>query len=279
MVAFYLLFGYAAGAQGAKNSQALRSLRLIRLIRVARATKLLKVAPELLILARGMIAGLRSVLAVLVMLMLLVFVYAVMFTMTLAGTELGSGVFDTVPQSMNSLLLCALCGPDVDFITSILNFSVVHYLLYLSFILVALLTLMNMLIGILCSVMSEVTESAKEEAMYSEVKGQVARLAKELDTDGDGNISHDEFENIIQDPQMICCFTELGVDVVGFANFATFIYEQTDDISYIDFGLLVCQFRGSKLASVLDMMDLRRYVTMEILSLETRLVETHFKES
>jgi len=272
MVIMFVAFDWAGGAKTAKNSQALRVLRLFRLVRVARATRLLRAAPELLILARGMLAGLRSVLAVLIMLMLLVFVYGIMFTMTLSATVVGSGVFETVPQSMNSLLLQVLCGPDAVFITGLLDYSPVHYLLYLSFILIAVLTLMNMLIGILCTVVSQVTETAREEALYVEVQRQVDRLAEEIDTDGDGNISKEEFDTIIGNTQMIHSFTELDVDVISFANFSTFIYEQCDQISYSDFGRLVCQFRGNKPPSLHDVMDLRRYVTMEILSLERRLL-------
>ena len=51
-----------------------------------------------------MLAGLRSVAAVLVMLMFLVFVFAIIFTMTLAGTAVGHGIFDNVIQFTGTLL-------------------------------------------------------------------------------------------------------------------------------------------------------------------------------
>jgi hypothetical protein len=185
---------------------------------------------------------------------------------------MGNGIFDTVPMSMNSLLLTVLCGAQTHFMQSLLAAGWMYYAIYLAFLLVAVLTLMNMLIGILCDVVSEAAEDSKEELLMKEVKSEVTRLANELDMDGDGGISKDEFDLIVKDTKMCQSFCALGVDVVGIANFGKFIYNQADGdedmtMSYGDFGNLVCQFRGKKLASVQDVMDMRRYVTMELKNL------------
>merc|ERR1712072_1011422 len=134
---------------------------------------------------------------------------------------------------------------------------------------------MNMLIGILCDVMSQVALDSKEEMLLKEVKSQIKRLAAQIDVDGSGTIDKDEFELLIRDPMMTTSFHDLGVDVVGVANFGEFIYEQVDEISFTDFAFLCSQFRGNKQASVQDVMDLRRYVTVELLSLESRLPTAH----
>lgn len=247
------------------HTQILRSLRMFRLVRVARATRLLHSMPELGVLAQGMIQGVRSVLAVLCLLMLVIYVFAVTFTMTLSGTDGVSGVFDTVPQSMNFLLLQVLCGPDQAFISSLLAVHWAFYLLYLLFLLLAVLTLMNMLIGILCTVVANAAEMSKETTFLKEVETHTSRLAKALDSDGSGTISKDEFEILIKDPVMTTSFSDLGVDIVAVANFARFIYEQTDAISYANFALLVAKFRGTKSATVKDMMDVIHYLTVELL--------------
>jgi len=44
-------------------------------------------------------------------------------------------------------------------------------------------------------------------------------------------------------------------------------------MSYVDFGKLVGHFRGTKAATIKDVMDMRRYVTMELLSLERRIAQ------
>lgn len=275
--ALQLLFHYGyASAQGdqqnvAHGAQGLRVLRLVRLVRVARATRLLKAAPELLILVKGIVAGLRSVIAVLLLLMLLIYVFAIMFTLNLANTEFGAGVFERVPQSMNTLLLQVLCGPDEEFMKALAAAHRVSYVWFLIFILFANLTMMNMLIGILCDVVSNVAREAKEEEFKKEVQYQISRLVKDLDSDASGSISHDELFFMLKDPVTAMSFNSLGVDIVGVADFARFVFAQCDEITYSDFELLIGQFRGDKPAAVKDIMEVRRYVTMELLSLESRV--------
>jgi hypothetical protein len=270
MAILYVAYGINFGGGAAKHAQALRYLRLVRLVRVARATRLLTSCPELLIITRGLFAGIRSVFAVCVLLLLIIYIYAVVFTMTLSHSEVGAGSFETVPQAMNTLLLQVLCGPDGDFIKSLLDEAWVYYFVYLTFIFIALQTLMNMLIGILCDVVSSVAADSNDEAFAKEVESQLGRLAIKLDQDGSGTISKEEFDVLIHDPQMTSSFFDLGVDIVAVADFAKFIFEQCDEISYADFGKLVGHFRGTKVSTIKDVMDVRRYVTMELLSLEER---------
>jgi hypothetical protein len=274
MVILYWTTRFEFAGSAARGSQILRMLRLTRLVRVARATRLLKYSPELLTLAWSVIAGARSVVVVLAMVWLLIYVFAIIFTMGLSGVLTNyrfDSVFDTVPQSMNSLLLQVLCGPDVELMKSLYEYSVVFYIVFLIFILCSNLTLMNMLIGILCDIVSGVARDTKEELFIKEVESHIARLAHELDIDQNGKISKWEFDQLIDDPLMTASFEDLGVDVVGVANFARFIYEQCDEIPYLDFGRLVGEFRGTKHATVKDIMELRRYMTMELLSFESRV--------
>lgn len=174
-------------------------------------------------------------------------------------------------QSMNFLMLQVLCGPEASFIQELLAYHWAYYFVYLTFVLVALLTLMNMLIGMLCDVVADAARSSKERSFLKEVKQQTERLARALDFNGDGLISKAEFDIIIKDPGMTATFASLGVDIVAAANFANFIYEQCDVMSYTDFGMLVGRFRGNKMATVKDVMDITHYITMELLELESRI--------
>merc|ERR1712118_514424 len=62
-------------------------------------------------------------------------------------------------------------------------------------------------------------------------------------------------------------------DIVGLANFARFIYEQCDEIPYMDLCRLVADYRGNRNCTVKDVMEMRRYVTMELVGLESRLAQ------
>merc|ERR1719247_3753029 len=102
-------------AIAAQNSQVFRMLRLIRLVRVARTARILHSVPELVVLAGGMLAGMRSTVAVMCLLLLFIYVFAVVFTMLI-----GSDVFANVPMSMNTLMLQVIVGPDVSVMNSLL---------------------------------------------------------------------------------------------------------------------------------------------------------------
>lgn len=257
----------------ANGSSLLRLFRLVRLIRVARAGRLLSSAPELMLLVKGIVAAVRSVLAVLCLLFLVIYVFAVIFTELLSDSPVGSGRFDTVPVSLNTLMLQVLCGPDAHFINELLAVDAVYYVLILFFLLVALLTIMNMLIGILCGVVADVTEAEKEEAFMAEVDRQIHRLAESIDEDGTGTIDQEEFATILKDPEMTRNFYELGVDIVGAADFAKFIFSDVNELSFADFTHLVSQFRGTKNASIKDIMDMRKFVSMELETLGDRIAK------
>merc|ERR1719487_1803307 len=125
----------------------------------------------------------RSVLAVLSLLTLVIYVFAVIFTMTLSSSRVGTGKFETVPEAMNTLMLQVLCGADSELMQAMLATHLVYYVLFLAFLFGSNLTLMNMLIGILCDVVSDVSTSAKEESFIKEVDKQVTAMAAKIDCD------------------------------------------------------------------------------------------------
>eukprot|EP00971_Amphidinium_carterae_P310101 6162068-Amphidinium_carterae.1 len=96
-VALYLWAGVGTGPK----YSLIRIFRLFRLGRIARTARVLNVLPELRILAKGMMMAVRSVLSIVCLLFLTVYTFAIVFTQTLAGTQLGADHFGTVPEAMN----------------------------------------------------------------------------------------------------------------------------------------------------------------------------------
>merc|ERR1719443_1215375 len=80
------------------------------------------------------------------------------------------------------------------------------------FMLLSALTLMNMLIGVLCEVVSAVGAAEKEEAAINLVKRSVLVLLKRLDADGSGEISREELRQVLVDPEACEVLGELEVD-------------------------------------------------------------------
>merc|ERR1719424_720951 len=100
-----LVWAMGSGGEGLGNTSILRLVRLLRLTRMARMVRLLRALPELMILVKGITVAMRSVFFTLCLLFIVIFVFAIVFTMLAVDTGLERSYFGSVPHSMSSLLL------------------------------------------------------------------------------------------------------------------------------------------------------------------------------
>merc|ERR1712032_1495084 len=124
------------GGGGLKKLAIFRLFRLLRLTRVARLARLLRAFPELLVLTKGALMGLRSVGATLVLLAGTIYVYSIMFTQLLSETEVADEGFSSVPETMRVLLLRFVLNVDADLLDKLLQAGFIYYFLMLSYIVV-----------------------------------------------------------------------------------------------------------------------------------------------
>jgi len=266
-----MLLSGAAGGGGLGNASILRMARLARLSRMARMARLLKAMPELLILIKGIAAATRSVFFTLCLLGLLLYIFAIAFTQLTAGTDVGEALFPDVASSMYTLLVC---GALMDNIAVPLNklgqLSFAFAALYLLFVLLATITVMNMLIGVLCEVVSAVAAVENETLTVSFVKNKLQGVLNKLDEDGSGTISKDEFKNILESRDAVEALNDVGVDVEGITEFADFIFaddedaSQSKDLSFPDFMNIILQFRGTNNATVKDIVEFHKFVKQKL---------------
>mmetsp|Transcript_123250 Transcript_123250/g.217355 ORF Transcript_123250/g.217355 Transcript_123250/m.217355 type:complete len:129 (-) Transcript_123250:5-391(-) len=91
-----------------------------------------------------------------------------------------------------------------------------------------------------------------------------------MDSSGDGCVTKVEFDAVMEKPDLLASLTEMGVDVVGLIDFATFVFNECEELSYNNLLHMVLKFRGAKTATVKDVMDMRKQLSMQ----HTRLMET-----
>merc|ERR1719433_782599 len=82
-----------------------RLIKVLRLARIARVARLLRAVPEIMILVKGVVIAARSVFFTLLLLVLVMYVFAVAFCQLLEGTELGEEYFSSMGNAMATLLL------------------------------------------------------------------------------------------------------------------------------------------------------------------------------
>lgn len=268
-VAIYRMYGNNDSFySGMRSASVFRLFRVFRLLRVSRLTRLLKAVPELLILVKSLGSGLRCMLVALSMLMILIYMFAIVFAESLAGTDEGGGLFETVPQGMNLMLVQVLCGFDADVFATMLNAGPMYYILWLSYVFMASLSLMNILIGILCEVVANTAESEKEDELKREIAYEIG-LLRTYDHE-EFTISQPQMVETIESPSVADKLRQLHIDVGALLDIVHLMdgFEVMDLEEFVD---MLTQFRGTKTATVKDVVELRKYMSTELMIIETQL--------
>merc|ERR1719326_2851355 len=113
---------------------------------------------------------------------------------------------------------------------------------------------MNMLVGVLCEVVSVVSSCEKETLTVNFVKQRLLSIlgmpGSGIDEDGSQSISKSEFESLLTNADAARVIQEMGVDVIGLVDFSEIIFEDDVELSFADFIDLVLQLRGSNGSTV-----------------------------
>jgi len=177
-------------------------------------------------------------------------------------TAAGEAYFGTVPEAMNSLFLNVVLPDESVIIEDVGADGWPFKCLIIVYTLLASLTVINLLVGVLCEVVSVVSAVEKEAMAISYVKETLLQMLDEsgLDANGDHMISQDELGALLKYPGAASALAEVGVDALGLVDFTDFIFEDVEELSFGDFMKVVLQLRGSNMATVKDMVDLRKVV-------------------
>mmetsp|Transcript_116198 Transcript_116198/g.259745 ORF Transcript_116198/g.259745 Transcript_116198/m.259745 type:complete len:555 (+) Transcript_116198:91-1755(+) len=263
------------GGEGADlgNAGLLRLLRLLRLSRMARMVRLFHFMPELLILIKGMVAGIRSVSLTLVLLTIIIYIFAIIFRQIATGSVVGDEKFPTVLVAMHTLLLDGVLMDDTGGLVrlledaggeSILLKLTLLPILY-GFILLASLTVMNMLIGVLVEVVSAVASTEQEGIAISHMGDKLSALLQTRFPAGtEVCITKDLFLELLQQQDTTQLLRELNINVLDLVDLVDTIFSREDgserELTFGDFIEVMMKHRESKMATVQDFTNLRKYV-------------------
>eukprot|EP00927_Polykrikos_kofoidii_P083244 TRINITY_DN8483_c0_g4_i1.p1 TRINITY_DN8483_c0_g4~~TRINITY_DN8483_c0_g4_i1.p1 ORF type:complete len:819 (-),score=154.43 TRINITY_DN8483_c0_g4_i1:45-2465(-) len=250
-----------------KNMTILRMLRIVRMLRMARLAKLVRALPELMILVKGMLMAARSVLLTMVLLCLIIYVFGIAMTRIVDESASRDEWWHSVPQSMKSLLLHGCFLEDLPRVVNVTASSTsLGAFCIIIFVLLASMTVMNMLVGVLCEVVQCVASIEKEMLQVNFVKNQIQTVCDEMgNSDSIGRV---EFDRLLSTPSAAVALAEVGVDVVGLVDFGDFIFGTQESICFNEFMETVLQLRGSNMATVKDVVDMRKSFMSEILRVE-----------
>jgi len=277
MTIITLSSGQNNGMEWLKNAQI---LRLVRLLRLARMARMLRSMPELMILIKGMVAATRSVMFVMVLLVLMMYVFAIAFKQLAEDTVMGVFYFPNVLHAMYSLMLYGTFLDNLaQFCDEVGEESWPCLLLIFIFLLLAACTVLNMLIGILCDMVSAVAAVEKELMTVEFVTGKLQGLLLSLDQDNDGEISKEEFVNILALPEAAKALEEVGVDPVTIVDFTDTIFSKDKDtIEFNKFMSELLSLRGDNSATIKDMVSLRGFISEKLTALQKSISQDQRNE-
>eukprot|EP00929_Paragymnodinium_shiwhaense_P052959 TRINITY_DN2651_c0_g2_i1.p1 TRINITY_DN2651_c0_g2~~TRINITY_DN2651_c0_g2_i1.p1 ORF type:complete len:846 (+),score=209.53 TRINITY_DN2651_c0_g2_i1:81-2618(+) len=260
------------GGGGGGNTGVLRVARLMRLSRMCRMARLLRAMPELMIMIKGMLAATRSVFFTLCLLVMIMYVFGIAFRQLAEGEPVAQKYFKSVGMSMRSLLIFGVFLDNVGTLAVDLSECAVYLsVMFFLFILIGSLTVMNMLVGVLCEVVSAVAATEQEEMLVTYVHDRLSQVMSMLDADGGGTISKKEFLQILDNVDAVRCLADVGVDVYSLVDLADYIFEDDDasngdelELDFCKFMEVVLQLRGTNQATVKDIVDLRKFMRLGI---------------
>lgn len=241
--------------------------KLFRLSRLTRISRMIRFMPELLILIQGMVAAMRSVAFVMLLLFMLNYVFSIAFVQLLRGEASGLLYFPNIPASMYTLLLA---GTFMDNITRVADAialdSKLCGFLFFVFVGVAALTMMNMLIGVLCEVVTSVAQREKEKTSIQHFHQRFHEIWTRLDEDGSGTLTKQEFALIMTDNAVWETLQQIDIDPIVVLKLADQIFCVDQDtgeeaqLSLEEFMEAILHLRASNTATVKDLHDLRGWM-------------------
>eukprot|EP00930_Biecheleria_cincta_P084799 TRINITY_DN74232_c0_g1_i1.p1 TRINITY_DN74232_c0_g1~~TRINITY_DN74232_c0_g1_i1.p1 ORF type:complete len:560 (+),score=134.94 TRINITY_DN74232_c0_g1_i1:108-1787(+) len=225
---------------GSSPLSGLSSLRLLRLLRLTRMARLFSFFPELMTLVKGMFRAMQSVAFVLIFLLMVMYVFAIVFTSQLAvpppapstgtvealnETNSTNSTTETVEKSEASILFANLGASMLTLFTNgvlgdnlystlsaIRTDSIPLFWLFMAFVVISGMTLLNMLIGVLCQVIEDSGREETETRQLAMLRNCLIDAFTLTDESNDGLISEQEWMNIRNNATVQASLLKLGFE-------------------------------------------------------------------
>jgi len=245
----------------------LSACRIIRVARLGRLLKFKRDAPELLFYAQGLWKGLKATFPLLILLLLLGYAVAIVLVQTLWQTEAGKEYFGSVLEGCHFLFWSALANFNVEVLTQMFRVGGLSWVVFVLYMLVGNLTVSKMLTGVLVQVVQSLVSKEKEKAETQALEQNIARVADELGKGESGSLSLAEFEELVdlaKHPELIQSMHDHGVDIAAFVEHTRFAFPKKGGLLVDEVIDIAKKFCGFKPATVRDVVEMRKFFSMEL---------------
>merc|ERR1719356_1920625 len=239
--------------------------------RAVRVARLLKTVPELMVIGRGVVIVARTVLVIMCLLLMIIYTFAIIFTQLAKGTHLEKTICSDMLTTMSTLLLGGIL-PDFKPTTDAMAAEDFFFAaFFFMFVLLAYVTIMNMLIGVLVEVVGVVASVEKETYQVAAVKRVLLKWAPEADINCDNIIDVNEFKNMLSKDGCVKDLNDVGVDAIALIDAADFVYRDKDALTFSELLTVVLGLRGKNETKVQDIVQTRKFLHVEMQRMEACL--------
>jgi hypothetical protein len=151
-----------------------------------------------------------------------------------------------------------------------------YYVCTLAYFAVACLTVMNMLIGVVCDVITTAARAESSARVLIGVNHKILEVLNELDDDQDGMISKSEFRVLMNHVEVIHALYEVDVDVEALVECGEVIFTKYEALTLDAFMAEITKFRCSNPCTLKDILDMRLFLHHEIIT-EMNMMEDRLR--
>jgi hypothetical protein len=211
-----------------------------------------------------------------ILLILMIYVASIVFKMGLGNaanppvpglpSREGSGGFTSIPMSMTWLFFAATLGDNILALYDwIVGESYIMAVAYMVMVFLCMFTLLNMLIGILCGVVDQVSQSSKEDVLIDYVKETLLKELNEI-SPGVQLVSRQQFKDLLENENVMAAFDDLDVDPDAFELIEGLVFDPDTpggpekELSFADFLKRVLSMRNGNVARVVDTIEVNKLI-------------------
>jgi hypothetical protein len=267
----FIVSAVSHGGSGGPPTNLLRVVRLARLTRSIRIARFLRNIPELTVIVRGILVVMRTVFLILILLTSLLYVFGILFVQVARDSEHEDldGNYKTVPSAMMTLVLGGLIPDMAPTTYAFAKENILFAAMFLLFVFLGFVTIMNMLIGVLVQVVGVVATVEAESNQLSEVKSIL--LDNPLGLKEGDNISMQDIRLLLDDTETTTGLREIGIDTDDLLKHSQVVFKGRLDLTMYDFWQLAVQHRGGNVAKVKDLLKLRQFIYSELSDLGSQV--------
>jgi hypothetical protein len=250
-----------------QGSVAAFGLQYISIMRIVRLVRLIRTVPQLQLMIVSIWRAVPPIIITLLLLAMLTFVFALLLKES-AGVKFES--FNSFQEAMLTLLVNGVFMDSPGMIIDMFLRAdyYIHAIGFIIYILLCGYMVMNLLIGILCEIVHEATQTEQNTRDEQYLRDNLIDVLECYDRNDDGYLNRHEFNLAVANPDLKIILNKCSVDTKDLLSYGEVLFaeeesrrcSQKDGLRIEKFLHLVLRLRRHNNATVADIVALREYL-------------------